>query len=311
MAREIIRLKSFEAGTILVRDIDDLSISFDAGDEFTRLIFITVGSEISSYRDWDSGEMEEVNSGNAIDVFTGGVLHWGTHMFTTVDTFIRWVGNIKFLIKHNPDLAEKIAEDAKQDFSITRFDKIKGIQAANATIRHAQTIIAGLESGEYQIPDTVKACYKRIATIRRSSKISALQNDIYDLRERMNEVDADSEEYKVMESELKELDDALEQLQTSSITDAEVMELINDELVVTLRKIASIELFDIPSLTEIEKRSREEYIRRELERAKESEDSNKNDDSPVYPESDDDGYNQSYDDCIEAVSDAIEEAECL
>lgn len=260
-------ISNITPGQILVRELDDC-MTFRSGYEYTQLIFLSLGQNTSSYRDFEYGDMEEVIHSNAVDIFTGDFTDWGIHMFVTIHDFMVWVNNIKFLLKANPMLVEKIKSDTEDEFSLSGFSKIKGMQAANAIIRHATLIINGAESGEFIFPDSVRKSAKYIIKSTRITESANIRNKITKLEIELSDLEEGSDEEAKLQDEITHLEGRLSDINDGDITDEDIDAYINDVLIEALKQIASVEPFDIISMTEAEKRSREEYkARREKEMA--------------------------------------------
>ena len=160
------RQQMFDAG-VLVRN-PAKSLSFDSGDEYFRLIFVTTGSTIDIHYVPDSygsdyDRTEQVIHANAIEAICGEHMDWGTHMFMTVGQFMDWVHGIQFVLRQNPILTKKIMSDAEEECCLTRFDGASGMKVANSVIRCARMILYGLNSGEFKLPDQVAQAIAQIS----------------------------------------------------------------------------------------------------------------------------------------------------
>ena len=156
----------FDAG-VLVRT-PAKSLSFDSGDEYFRLIFVTTGSTIDTHYVPDSygsdyDRTEQAIHANAIEVICGEHMDWGTHMFMTVGQFMDWVHGIQFVLRQNPILTKKIMSDAEDEFCLTRFDGASGMKIANSVIRCARTILYGLNSGEFKLLEQIVRAIAQIS----------------------------------------------------------------------------------------------------------------------------------------------------
>lgn len=290
-------ISNITPGQILVRELDDC-MTFRSGYEYTQLIFLSLGQNTSSYRDFEYGDMEEVIHSNAVDIFTGDFTDWGIHMFVTVHDFMVWMNNIKFLLKANPMLVEKIKSDTEDEFSLSGFSKIKGMQAANAIIRHATLIVNGAESGEFIFPDSVRKSAKYIIKSARIAESADIRNKITKLEIELNNLEDGSDEDAKLQDEITWLEGRLSDINDGDITDEDIDTYINDVLIGTLKQIASIEPFDIISMTEAEKRSMEEYkAKREREKMAEkmAAESNCDNDEDCDDEYCDDEYDEDCD----------------
>lgn len=285
-------ISNITPGQILVRELDDC-MTFRSGYEYTQLIFLSLGQNTSSYRDFEYGDMEEVIHSNAVDIFTGDFTDWGIHMFVTVHDFMVWVNNIKFLLKANPLLVEKIKSDTEDEFSLNGFSKIKGMQAVNAIIRHATLIVNGVESGEFIFPDSVRKSAKYIIKSTRVAESSDIRNRIVKLEIKLHDLEDGSDEETKLQEEITKLEDRLSEINNGDISDEDVDAYINDVLIESIKQIAAVEPFDIISMTEAEKRDREAYKAR-----KEKEMAEKLAAEQSYCEDDKDCDNDEYDeDC--------------
>lgn len=255
-------LSTLVPGAILVHELDD-TLTFHSGDEFSRLIFVTAGSSKHCYRDYEYGDMNEVIESNAVDIFAGDLLSWGLHMFMEVDDFEDWVSNMKFMIESNPDLQKKIEIDSDEQYgTIDRFRKYKGLQVANAIIRHANLILMGIETGKFRIPKNVKKTYKLVADYRRKKKSEELMELIYDKQDISVRSSTSEEEKSILHEEIASLEKEVNDLNTPA-SDEEIDQLINTELIGTLKRIAAIEPFGfIDSMIEEDIRRYQRYLKK-------------------------------------------------
>ena len=264
------KMNNFKCGEILVHELDDC-FSFDSGDEHSRLIFMTLGSSRHTYRDYDTQENEEVNESNAIDVFSGDCLSWGAHMFVTLNEFEDWINNMKFLLDETPGLVEKIRQDSKRDAICDRFDKMRGLQCANAIIRHARLILRGLESGRFKFPVNIRKAYgivgRDIKVNERKiliEQLSILQDRFYDPEEELTPEAKDE-----LSTQINDLKEKINAFNVDTSED-EVKALIEEQMVTALKRIASIELFDcVRTMLEEEQERRKKYDERDKKREQE------------------------------------------
>lgn len=284
------KMNNFSCGEILVHEMDDC-FSFDAGDENSRLIFVTLGSHRHAYWDFDSQRDEEVNESNAIDIFSGDCLYWGAHMFVTLDEFEDWINNFKFLLDETPGLVENIRRDSECDVVCDRFDKMRGLQCANAIINHAKLVLRGLETGRFKFPVNIRKAYKIICRETKVNErkvfideLSTLQDKLYDPEEELSQ-----EAKEELNAKIEDLKEKINDFNIEP-SEEEVNALIEEQMVTALKRIASIEPFDcVRTMIEEEQVRHKKYE----ERQKKLE---QNQSSDEEDEESDNGYEDDYPD---------------
>lgn len=150
--------KEFERGVIYLRNVNEFS-TYDSGDEFTRLIFVSTGSEPFTYHDYEDGQDYDTIRCNMIDVLTGERMEWGPHMFSDMDTFMQFIKSIRFVIERNPIVLEKIEHDSTH-MSLHDISFSSGMHIVNAIIENAKLILDGIELGRISLPREIENIFK-------------------------------------------------------------------------------------------------------------------------------------------------------
>lgn len=146
--------KTFYPRHLYIRNPNEIS-TFDSGDEFTRLIFVSEGSEETTYHDYEDDRDYDTVECHMIDLFTGEVMSWGQHMFVDMNTMSQYIKAINYSIENNPVIMEKLMYDVSHDTVLSGFSFQRGMFVVNAVVNHARLIVKGLEEGRLTIPENI------------------------------------------------------------------------------------------------------------------------------------------------------------
>ena len=123
-------------GDLMIRNTDH-NLSFDPGDEFEPLIWISNGRSEVRVPEYDEEGCR------------------GLHMFMTYEEFMNDYRRIRFFMKRDPNYLKKLTYDLNHEHLHTATD-LRRIQIINAVIHQVQLFFEGIESGDILIPLRVK-----------------------------------------------------------------------------------------------------------------------------------------------------------